>query len=61
MGGPKKSFRNRPKKSAAKKRQKVKSQKRKLLAGGLDEAVVEKMTNKEVREAQKDALKKLCV
>ncbi len=58
MGGPKEVFRTRPKKSAGKKRQKVKAQKKKLLAGGLDEAVVEKMTNKEVREALKEVQKK---
>lgn len=62
MGGPKENFRNRPKKSGTKKRQKVRAQKRRLVKAGLDEGVVEKMTTKETREAQKDALKKkLCV
>lgn len=58
MGGPKEVFKTRPKKSPAKKRQKVKAQKRRLVAGGLDEAAVEKMTNKEVREALKEVQKK---
>ena len=58
MGGPKKKFKNRPKKSGTKKRQKLRAQKRRLVKAGLDEGVVEKMTTKEIREAQKDVLKK---
>ncbi len=58
MGGPKENFKKRPKKSGTKKRQKVRAQKRRLVKAGLDEGVVEKMTTRETREAQKVALKK---
>jgi hypothetical protein len=54
MGGPNGAFKSRPIKKAASKRKRVKSQKKRLLAGGLDEAVVENMTIKEVREGLKD-------
>ena len=59
MGGPKERFKNRPKKTGTKKRQKVRAQKRRLVKAGVDEGSIEKMTTREVREAQKDALKKL--
>jgi hypothetical protein len=54
MGGPSGAFRTRSKKTAANRRRRVNSQKKRLLAGGLDEAVVEKMTIKEIREALKE-------
>lgn len=53
MGGPSGAFKNRPIKTAAIKRKRIKAQKKRLLAGGLDEAVVENMTIKEVREGLK--------
>ena len=54
MGGPSGAFRTRPKKNAANRRRRVNSQKKRLLAGGLDEAVVENMTIKEIREGLKE-------
>ena len=54
MGGPSGAFKTRPIKTAASKRKRVKAQKRRLLAGGLDEAVVENMTIKEIREGLKE-------
>ncbi|MFH1846985.1 MAG: hypothetical protein ABH869_05455 [Candidatus Omnitrophota bacterium] len=55
---PRKNFRSRPKKSGAKKRQKVLSQKRKLVIAGYDAAVIDKKTPKETRELLKTASKK---
>ena len=54
MGGPSGAFKTRPKKSAASRRKRVSSQKKRLLASGLDATFVEKMTIKEVREALKE-------
>ena len=56
MGGPKEKFKNRPKKSGAKKRQKVSAQKRRLIKAGVDEGAIAKMTAKEVRETHKEIL-----
>lgn len=53
MGGPSGAFKSRPIKKAASRRKRVNSQKKRLLAGGFDAAVVENMTIKEVREGLK--------
>lgn len=53
MGKPRQKFRERPKKLGAKKRQKVKAQKKRLVQEGMDEAKVAKMTDKEAREGLK--------
>ncbi len=53
MAGPRRKFRERPKKLGAKKTVKVKDQKRRLVAGGIDEAKVAKLSPKETREALK--------
>jgi len=58
MPGPRRKFRERPKKSGAKKKQRVRSQKRRIIAAGADESTLKKMTNKEVREALKTANRK---
>ena len=54
MGGPSGTFNARPKKSASDRRKRVKAQKKRLLASGIDEAVVENMTIKEIREGLKE-------
>ncbi len=56
MGGPKEKFRNRPRKSGAKRRQKVRAQQRRLVKAGVDEGVVEKMTSREVRDTHREVL-----
>lgn len=56
---PRKNYRSRPVKSGAKKKQKVKSQKKRLLAMGEDQAKVEKMTPVEAREALKVTARKV--
>ena len=53
MGGPRVKFRGRPKKSGAKKRQKVKSQRKRLVESGMKEEDVIKLTDREVREKHK--------
>lgn len=50
---PRKNFRTRPKKTGAKKRQKVLAQKRRLLAVGYEKDVLDKMTTVEIRELLK--------
>lgn len=56
MGGPREKFRNRPRKSGAKRKQKVRAQKRRLVKAGVDESVVEKMTSREVRDTHREVL-----
>ena len=46
---PRKKFRTRPKKSGAKKKQRIKSQKKRLTAAGVDENVVSSMTEGQIR------------
>ena len=53
MGGPREKFRERPKKIGAKRKQRVSAQKGRLLAAGLEEGHVNKLTDVEVREEQK--------
>ena len=54
MAGPRIKFRERPKKTGAKKKQKVNAQKRRLAAAGVKEEDIKRLaTDKEVREAHK--------
>lgn len=55
---PKKNYRSRPKKTGAKKAQRIASQKRKLIAMGYKEEKLKKMTSVEIRELLKKAGKK---
>jgi len=55
---PRKNYRSRPKKCGAKKRQKVLSQKRRLVAAGHDAAGLEKLTTVEIRDLLKKTGKK---
>jgi len=55
---PRKNYRSRPKKSGAKKRQKVLSQKRRLVAAGHDAAGLVKLTTVEIRDLLKKTGKK---
>ncbi len=55
---PRKKFRSRPKKSGAKKRQKILAQKRRLTAAGYDKDLLDKMTIIEIRELLKKAARK---
>jgi hypothetical protein len=58
MGKPRTKFRERPKKLGAKKNQRVKCQKRRLVAAGMDETVVKKLTDKEARLSLKTVNRK---
>ena len=55
---PRKNYRTRPKKSGAKKRQRVLSQKRKLIAAGYKKEDLDKLSVVEVRELLKKAGKR---
>ncbi len=55
---PRKNYRSRPKKSGATKRQRVLSQKRRLVAAGYEQKKLDKMTTVEVRDLLKEAGKK---
>ena len=55
---PRKNYRTRPKKSGAKRRQKILSQKKRLEAIGHDRAVIDKMTVVEIRDLLKKAARK---
>jgi len=55
---PRKNYRTRPKKRGAKKRQRVLSQKRRLLAAGYDKEKLDKLSPTEVRELLKIARKR---
>ena len=46
-------FTYRPIKSAGKRRQRIKVQKKRLLAAGMDPGVIRRMTTKDIREALK--------
>jgi len=58
MAQPRVKFGMRPKKTGAKKRQRVKTQKKRLITAGLDAAKVEKMTEKEIRQQLRKAYKR---
>ena len=58
MAGPRKKFRQRPKKVGAKKRTRVKHQKQKLVAAGVKEEDIHVMTDVDVRGALKKAMRK---
>ncbi|MGB2630892.1 MAG: hypothetical protein WBD24_02925 [Candidatus Omnitrophota bacterium] len=47
---PRKNFRTRPKKSGSKKRYRIKTQKKRLVAAGLDEEYVRRLTEREIRD-----------
>lgn len=53
MPGPRRKFRERPKKTGAKKNAKVNAQKRRLVESGGDEEKVKKLSSKETRECLK--------
>jgi hypothetical protein len=53
MVGPRRKFRQRPKKVGAKKNTRIKAQKARLLASGMDEAKVKKLNLLETRNALK--------
>jgi len=55
---PRKNYRTRPKKTGAKKKQRVRSQERKLEALGYKREKLDKMTTVEVRDLLKKAMKK---
>ena len=55
---PRKIYRSRPKKTGAKKVQRIASQKRRLIAVGYDEAKLSKMNVVEIRDLLKEAGKK---
>lgn len=55
---PRKNFRSRPKKLGAKKKQKVQSQKRRLVVAGCDKDSLEKLSPVEIRELLKKTAKK---
>jgi hypothetical protein len=55
---PRKKFRTRPKKTGAKKNQRILSQKKRLVAAGYDEAKLRKMTTREIRDALKVAARR---
>jgi hypothetical protein len=52
---PRKKFRSRPKKRGARKRQRILSQKRRLIAAGYDKGLLDKMTIIEIRDLLKKA------
>lgn len=51
-------FTGRPKKTGARKRQRVKAQKKRLIAGGMKADVVKKLGVKQTRDACKEILRK---
>ena len=55
---PRKNYRSRPKKSGAKRRQRILSQKKRLIAAGYDEKSIKRMTVVEIRDNLKKAAKK---
>jgi hypothetical protein len=56
---PRKNYRSRPKKNGAKKKQRVLSQKKRLLAAGVSEEDIHRMTTVEIRDlVKKVAIKK---
>ena len=55
---PRKVYRARPKKVGAKKKQRISSQKRRLIEAGYDEAKLDKMNVVEIRDLLKEAGKK---
>jgi len=59
MVGPRKKYRQRPKKCGAKKTQRLKSQKQRLMDAGMKEEEVHKLsTDGEIRDALKKVMKK---
>ncbi len=58
MGVPRVKFRDRPKKTGAKKKIRVKAQKKRLVAAGFDEKSVNKLTDRDIRTGLKAAVKK---
>ena len=58
MSVPRVKFRERPKKTGAKKNIRVKAQKKRLVAAGLDEKSVNKLTTGEIRAGLKKVAKK---
>jgi len=55
---PRKNYRTRPKKSGAKKRQRVLAQKKRLKAAGYDDDKLHSMNTAEIRDALKKAARK---
>jgi len=58
---PRKNYRSRPKKTGAKKKQRILSQKRRLVAAGCDETELKKKTTVEIRDLVKKTAKKKSV
>ena len=58
MGVPHKKFKTRPKKSGAKKRRRILEQKRRLIAAGLEEKHVNRLTAKDIRKKLKEVAKR---
>ncbi len=55
---PRKNYRSRPKKHGAKRKQRVLSQKKRLISAGCKEEEVEKLNVVEIREMLKETMKK---
>ncbi len=58
MPGPRKKYRDRPQKVGAKKKQRIKAQRKRLLAAGLEAGHVDKLTGARIREELKKISKK---
>jgi hypothetical protein len=57
MAQPFLKFRHRPKKTGARKRQRVKTQKKRLVAEGVDKALIRKMSEGQIRLALRKTAK----
>ena len=55
---PRKNYRTRPKKSGSKKRQRVNTQKKRLIAAGMSEEQVKHLTDAQIRDKLKKIAKK---
>lgn len=55
---PRKNFRQRPKKSGARRKRRVESQKKKLIEAGYSRETLDNMTTSEVRELLKESARK---
>ncbi|MGB2599273.1 MAG: hypothetical protein WBB86_06590 [Candidatus Omnitrophota bacterium] len=56
---PRKNYRTRPKKKGAKRKHRIKTQRKRLVAAGLDEGVVFHMTEAQVRKKLMEVAKKI--
>jgi hypothetical protein len=55
---PRKNYRTRPKKSGSKKRQRVKTQKKRLIAAGMSEDAVKHLTDIQIRQKLQETARK---